>query len=237
MSGIPDSGQLDLAEVFRRVQAEMLSQLALGRLFEHATTLGSATEHHWLDLFQHYLPQRFRASPAFIINARGRRSRQIDLAIYDNFASPLLFPHAAGVHVPIEAVYAVFEVKPAISRHLLRYAGEKAASVRALAAPSRRKILAGLLATRSIWNPATFATNLDPALAALPRAQQIDFGCALEHGSFERTPRRHLALSDPTQSLAFFVLRFLTRLQRLGPAPQIDLLKYLRELRSSPPAA
>jgi hypothetical protein len=171
----PDSGQLDLAEVFRRVQTEMLSQLAIGRMFEHASSAGAATERHWIELFEHYLPKRYQATPGFIINAQGRRSRQIDLAIYDNFAAPLIFPHSAGVHVPIESVYAVFEVKPTISRQWLRDAGEKAASVRALT-NSPRPILAGLLAATSLWTPRTFKTNLTSALSDLPQPQKIQFG-------------------------------------------------------------
>src|SRR5580658_7384502 len=59
----PDSGQIDLSEVFHRVQQEMLAQLAVGRLFEHASAAGAATEHHWLELFDRYLPKRYRASP------------------------------------------------------------------------------------------------------------------------------------------------------------------------------
>jgi len=60
----PNSGQLDLSEVFRRVQRQMLAQLAVGRLFEHASSAWSATEQHWLELFHRYLPRRYRATPA-----------------------------------------------------------------------------------------------------------------------------------------------------------------------------
>ena len=145
----PDSGQLDLSEVFRRVQRQMLAQLAVGRLFEHASSAGAATEQHWLELFHRYLPRRYRATPAFVIDSAGRRSRQIDIAIFDNLYSPLLFPHDSGVHVPAESVYAVFEVKPTISKQWIRDAADKAASVRALRRTSLRPkpILAGLLAT------------------------------------------------------------------------------------------
>src|SRR5271169_6785358 len=120
MSRRPDSGQIDLAEVFRRVQHEMLAQLAVGRAFEHASTAGAATEHHWLEMFDRYLPKAYRAAPAFVIDCNGRRSRQIDIAIFDPLHSPVLFPHASGVHVPAESVYAVFEVKPTFSRQWLR---------------------------------------------------------------------------------------------------------------------
>jgi len=226
----PDSGRIDLVEVFRRVQTQMLSDLSVGGLFEHASSAGAATEHHWIALFERYLPKRYRAAPAFVIDADGHRSRQIDIAIFDNLYSPPLFPHKAGLHLPAESVYAVFEVKPTISRQWLRDAAEKAASVRALRrtsapiiasgalrrAPIRpQPILAGLLATSSVWSPETFGANvrralnvgqashvgqapsLRPALSRPSRGaghrphdtghlSRIDLGCSLKHGAFEQ---------------------------------------------------
>src|SRR5262249_18729093 len=105
----PDSAQIDLAEIFLLVQRQMLACLEVGDAFEHAGASGSASEQRWIDLFNRYLPHRYRASPAFVVDADGRRSRQIDLAIYDNLYSPLLFPHDSGVHIAAESVYAVFE--------------------------------------------------------------------------------------------------------------------------------
>lgn len=201
----PDSGRIDLIEIFRRVQTQMLSDLSVGNLFEHASSAGAATEHHWINLFERYLPKRYRAAPAFIIDADGGRSRQIDIAIFDNLYSPPLFPHEAGLHLPAESVYAVFEVKPTISKQWLRDAAEKAASVRALRrtsapiiasgalrrAPIRpQPILAGLLATSSVWSAETFGDNVRNALASLDDAGRIDLGCSLEHGAFEQFPSR-----------------------------------------------
>jgi len=239
-----DSGQLDLAEVFRRVQQEMLAQLAVGGLFEHASSAGAATEHHWIELFNRYLPQRYRAAPAFVVDHTGRRSRQIDVAIFDNLYSPLLFPHDSGVHIPAESVYAVFEVKPTFSRQWLSDAQEKAQSVRGLrrtsvAVPSGgrrtrispRPILAGLLATGSVWTPATFAASLSLALEDVP----LDIGCCLEHGSFELRKRAspRIRVSEPGESLIFFILlRLLERLRAMGTAPAADLMQYARGLRS-----
>jgi hypothetical protein len=228
MSRLPDSGHLDLAEVFRRVQQQMLADLSVGRLFEHSSSAGAATEHHWLRLFERYLPKRYRASPAFIIDSDGRRSRQIDIAIFDHLYSPPLFPHSSGAHLPAESVYAVFEDKPTFSRQWLRDAHEKAASVRALRRGARRPkpILAGLLAAGSVWTPPTFAANLRRALIATP----LDLGCCLEHGAFEKT--RTLRVSEPAESLIFFVLRLIERLRAMGTAPAADLMQYARSLRS-----
>ena len=223
----PDSARIDLAEIFRRVQQEMLAQLSVGRLFEHASTAGAATEHHWLQLFDRYLPKRYRSAPAFVIDATGRRSRQIDIAIFDNLYTPPLFPHCAGLHLPAESVYAVFEVKPTFSRQWLRDAAEKAASVRALRRTSVSVIgrpkttpppmLAGLLATTSVWTPDTFATNV------LRARRDLDIGCCLEHGAFEDNH-----VSAPDESLVFFIIRLLDRLRTMGTAPAIDWSAYFR---------
>jgi hypothetical protein len=223
----PDSGQIDLAEIFRRVQQEMLAQLSVGGLFEHPSAMGHATEHQWLQLFDRYLPKRYRAAPAFVIDAAGRRSRQIDIAIFDNLYTPPLFPHSAGLHLPAESVYAVFEVKPTFSRQWLRDAAEKAASVQSLhrtsvsvvgrEATKPPEILAGLLATTSVWTPRTFAANLRRA------RQNLHIGCCLEHGSFEDN-----RISSPDQSLVFFIIRLLDRLRAMGTAPAIDWSSYFK---------
>jgi hypothetical protein len=101
----------------------MPSQLSAGDFLEQPTSCGSVSEQHWLDLFSQYLPQRYAASPVFVVDADGRRSRQIDVAIYDRLYSPLLFPHSSGLHIPAESVYAVFEVKQILTARWIRDAG------------------------------------------------------------------------------------------------------------------
>jgi hypothetical protein len=81
---------------------------------------------------------------------------QIDIAIYDDLQFPPLFPHAAANHLPIESVFAVLEVKHKMDGTFLRYAGEKAASVRKLRGTGRKRpILAGLLTTECRWHADT----------------------------------------------------------------------------------
>ncbi len=244
MSRMPDSGQLDMAEVFHRAQQEMLAQLAMGGLIEHGPTAGAATERQWIALFDRYLPKRYRAASAFVLDSRGRRSRQIDIAIYDNFYSPPLFPQEGAVHIPAESVYAVFEVKPIISRVMLCDAAEKASSVRALhrtSAPVIRggtrqpairpsRILGGLLAAGSAWSAETFAANIRPAVAEHKGERRIDLGCCLEHGAFDYI--RSVRVSHSEESLIFFILRLLERLRAMGTAPAADWMQYGRSLRS-----
>lgn len=244
-----DSRQVNLAEIFRHVQSQMLARLASGDIFEHPTACGAVTERHWLDLFDQYLPQRYRASPAFIVDSDGHRSRQIDIAVYDRFYSPLLFPLPSGLHIPAESVYAVFEVKQMLNFRLIRDAGSKVASVRRLRRTSvpvisagRTRpalppphILAGVLALRNGWNR-PFEPQLQTALRSLSPDESLDLGCALELASFEvlYSPPRpfQLRLSPDGHALIFFMLRLLDRLRSLGTAPAPDLSAYSRSLNT-----
>jgi len=244
MAHFPDTGELDLARVFARVQTELLAQLSTGGLFQHPSAAGDASEHCWLALFNRYLPKRYRAAPAFVVDSRGRRSRQIDLCIFDNLYSPLLFPHASGLHVPAESVYAVFEIKTCLTPHYIKYAAEIAGSVRALkrtsvgaiangrrcAAAEPKPILAGILAATSMWTPATLKAQVRQSMALVKRSERLDLGCALDHGAFEYLGDK-LVAAGPEESLRFFMGRLLERLQQTGTAPAIHLGAYFRTPR------
>lgn len=244
MSRPRDSGRLDLGELFHRAQQEMLAQLHVGGLIEHGPTAGAATERHWIALFERYLPKRYRASSAFVIDSRGNRSRQIDIAIYDHFYSPLLFPQESAVHIPAESVYAVFEVKQSVTRDMVQDAAAKAASVRALHRTSARvisagrrqaavrpqPILGGLLAARSIWDRETFPAKITQAVREFQGQERLDLGCSLDHGTFEYG--RTVRVSHPEESLIFFILRLLERLRAMGTAPAVDWEQYGQSLRS-----
>ena len=253
----PDSGRIDLSQFFLRIQQQMLAHLAVGELFEHPSSCGAATEQQWINLFNQYLPQRYRASSAFVVDADGRRSRQIDIAIYDHFYSPLLFPHDSGLHIPAEGVYAVFEVKQTLTPQLIRDAGRKAASVRnlrrtsvpVLSAGGRhpairpQRILAGILAVDAAWS-STFGRKLPAILRRMASDECLDLGCALLQGAFEvvaPSPRPRVSaspclpsvrLSTPRESLIFFIIRLIERLRALGTAPAADLMQYGRSLES-----
>lgn len=222
----------------------MLAHLSIGEVFDHPGSCGAATEQGWIELFTRYLPRRYRVSPAFVVDADGRRSRQIDVAVYDNFYSPLIFSHESGMHIPAESVYAVFEVKQLLTRQLILDAGRKAASVRVLrrtsapiiSAGGRRApvapspIVAGILASTSAW-PNTFQQKVSAILPAMPGNHRLDLGCALRQGGFELEGGA-VRFSTPEESLIFFILRLLDRLRALGTAPALDLAEYGRSLTS-----
>ncbi len=61
-----------------------------------------------------YLPHRYRADKAFVVDSKGVFSEQIDVVVYDRQYSSFIFQYEGQTIVPTESVYAVFEAKQTI---------------------------------------------------------------------------------------------------------------------------
>ncbi len=225
-----ETGVVDLPDIFRRVQAEMVAHLSSSRAFEHKSTKGAASEQDWLGLLRAYLPKRYQAQPAFVLNAEGRSSKQIDIAIFDALGSSPLYPHKSGVYVPVESVYAVVEVKTKLTATELMDAGEKIASVRCLRQMSARPILGVVCATAGSARVALFEKMLRRAMPQMSPVFRVDLGCALSCCGFENG--EEIVVSFQEEALIFFLLRLLARVEELGPVPPADLMRYGRGLAS-----
>ncbi len=238
----------DLRQLFLHLQSQLAAHLQTHRaVLDHPGAKGSATEERWREMLGEYLPNRYCVSKAFVIDADGARSDEIDLVIYDRQFSPFLFKQDGAIFIPAESVYAVFEIKQSLTGRDVAYAIEKAASVRRLRRTSAAithaggtftprppfPILAGMLTLESEWNPA-LGEKLVAKLEAGPREGRLDLLCALQYGSAEVTysaeNRANLDLSAPDTALIFFFLRLLERLQGLGTVPAIDLREYGKAL-------
>ena len=231
--------------MFLRVQEQMLADLAASEVFDHPTACGEATEQRWVELLNRYLPQRYRATHAFVVDADGNRSRQIDIAVYDHFYSPLLFHHESGPHVPAESVYAVFEVKQTLSAKWVADAGRKAASVRRLRRTSAPvmsagsvyppkepfPILAGVLSLDTVW-AGPFPERISALVRRMRAEERLDLGCSLRQGAFE-VVGPEIRFSRTEEALIYFVLRLVDRLQRMGASAAIDWGEYSRVLQST----
>lgn len=234
-------------EWFKSQQKRMIADLSEVRtVHEHPTAKGDGTELHWLEMLQKRLPNRYRAERAFVIDADGHRSEQIDIVIHDRLFCPVLLDTAGGMHIPAESVYAVLEVKQDLSKKQVEYAGEKIESVRRLRRTSAefghasgrsrtapKPILGGIVTFHSGWTP-PFGDAFDAALNSLPVNQRVDLGCALCDGGFEviyedeGVPQ--LTRSEADSSLIFFFLRLLHRLQQIATVPAIEYVEYSRLL-------
>lgn len=239
--------QVDIRQRFMLLQKKMIGELEMHDDEDHPELKGSAYEQHWLEWFRNYLPSRYCVDKARVIDCEGYVSEQLDIVVYDRQYSPFIFKEVNRTYVPAESVYAVLEVKPAINKKYVEYAGKKAASVRRLMRTSapiphaggeyppkpHGRILAGLVALKSDWTPA-LGEPLEGVLQEQDEFHQIDIGCALRSGSFRAVYEDGFAMSKstPEEAFVFFYLKLLIALQRMATVPAMDIQAYGSALES-----
>ncbi len=240
--------QIDLRAMFLGLQEQMLTKAKTNAsTITHPSTAGDATELNWQEMLDVYLPKRYQVTKGFVVDCRGQVSEQQDLIIFDRHYSPFIFNQNGAAYVPAESVYGVFEVKPSLNKEHVEYAGNKAASVRALLRTSTsiphaggvysgkqlHEILGGLLVTKSGWNP-PLGEPFKSCLAALPLSQRLNLGASLSDGGFAVAYKNggveRIETSDAETALMFFFLRLLTALQDIGTVPAIDFTEYGKSL-------
>jgi len=233
--------------LFKGLQARMSQDLKNARRsVTHPSTQGDVVEAGWISLLFQYLPDRYKTRKAFVLDAWGRISEQIDLVIFDHQYSPFLLNHQGACYVPAESVYAVMEIKPHLTRGAMVYAGKKISSVRKLLRTSapiahaggvyepRRPfdILGGILTEHSGWKY-PLGSNFESTISAAVPVERIDVGCVLSSGAFcahyQDTSVRVVTSQRPN-ALVFFILKLLELLQALGTVPAMDIAEYARSL-------
>ena len=206
----------------------------------HPTSKGDASEAVWLALLQSYLPKRYQAEKAHVVDSKGIFSDQIDVVVFDRQYSPFIFSFEGQTVVPAESVYAVFEAKQSINAEQVAYAQNKVASVRRLhrtslpiphaggtypAKPPVR-ILGGILAFESDWKP-PLGKSMDDALSVEVGDGRLNLGCVAAHGyfSFDSTVGEYETRPNGKPATAF-LFTLISQLQALATVPMIDVLAY-----------
>ena len=136
--------KVDLKNFFLGLQKTMTADLEMSKNFTHPVSKGNHSEMNWNNLLINYLPKRYSASAAFLVDSDGNVSEQIDLVIYDALYTPFIFNENSNLYIPVESVYAVFEVKPSLRGDYIQYAGEKIESVRKLKRTSMSMVSSGV---------------------------------------------------------------------------------------------
>jgi hypothetical protein len=169
-----------LSQLLTSLHEDIQQRLATVRkTFNHPGTKGDASENVWISLLDTYLPKRYQAAKAHVVDSLGNFSQQIDVVVFDRQYSPFIFTYENETIIPAESVYAVFEAKQTADASLVAYAQEKVASVRRLHRTSLPipyakgvypakpliPILGGLLTFESEWSPA-LGPSFEKALAA-----------------------------------------------------------------------
>jgi hypothetical protein len=229
-------GKQYLQDSFALEQKLLLTKLELSsQSITHSGTLGEVNEQHFIEVLRKYLPRRYAIDTAIVIDCCGATSDQIDVVVYDHQYTPTLLDQESHRFVPAESVYAVFEVKPKINKQYLSYAGDKAQSVRNLTrttipivhaggkfpAKPLFSIVAGIIAANIEWTEGFNSDAFNSALAELESLRQLDCGLAVSGGCFD-TYQGKIKLGPTHHGLAYFIFRFLEKLQSLGTVPAID---------------
>jgi hypothetical protein len=214
------------------------------RSLGHPVSKGDASESVWLELLQTYLPKRYQAATAHVVDSNGVFSDQIDVVIFDRQYSPFIFSFKGQTIIPAESVYAVFEAKQAINADQVAYSQKKVASVRRLhrtslpiphaggtyAAKALTPILGGILTFESDWKPA-FGQPLGDALSADTGEGRLDLGCVAAHGYFCLDAKADAYETFPGGKPATaFLFKLISQLQFSGTVPMIDVQAYARWL-------
>lgn len=234
-----------LEKILSNLHDDIQNRLQLVRSsFGHPDAKGDASEEVWLKLFQAYLPERYQAEKAYVVDSKGEFSEQIDVVIFDRQYSPFIFNFEEQLIVPAESVYAVFEAKQVINAKYVRYAQDKVKSVRRLyrtslpiphaggtyPAKSLIPIIGGILTLESDW-AWTFDEPLRRCLDADKDAGRLNLGCIAAHGhfSFDDDSEDYIFFEGDKPATAF-LFDLISHLQFSGTVPMIDIQAYAQWL-------
>lgn len=230
-----------LSKLLAGLHDDIQKQLGVARdNFGHPVAKGDASEGVWLELLQNYLPQRYQAEKAFVVDSKGKFSDQIDIVIFDRQYSPFIFKFKEQIIVPAESVYAVFEAKQSINAAQVKYARKKLASVRELyrttlpiphaggtfPAKPLIPILGGIVTFESDWKT-TMGDSLKKALGDGSNEDRLDVGCIATHGHFwfSKGDARY-EFDEVAKPATAFLFRLISELQFSGTVPMIDVQSY-----------
>lgn len=230
---------IKLGEIIARRHNRALADLLDARsLIDHPSEKGGVTEGIWLDLFDKYLPKRYQARRAMVVDHRGQLSNQIDIVVHDGLFTPFILDFGGYEIVPIESVYAVFEVKQAVNIANLVYAEEKCSSVTGLIRVNRETrqvrnieptpIRRGLLATQCDWSQGE-EEKIFEFRSSRASEKQLEYIVSAE--SFSNTCIEGNSIHDMGRAaISRFLLRFVEDLQAIGTVMPIDIEKYLQAI-------
>jgi len=233
-----------LAELLAGLHDDVQQRLATARkTFGHPGTKGDASENVWLEMLRTYLPHRYKAEKAHVVDSLGIFSEQIDVVVFDRQYSPFIFQYQGQTIVPAESVYAVFEAKQTINAEQVKYTRKKVASVRRLQRTSLPiphaggvyppkalpPILAGLLTFQSEWNP-PLGQPLIGLLRTASDAERLDLGCVAAHGMFGCDTSGCHTITPVLKPATAFLFELIARLQSSATVPMIDIRAYAKWL-------
>lgn len=206
----------------------------------HPTEKGDASEAVWIHVLNKYLPRRYEACKAHVVDSHGAFSQQLDVVIHDRQYSPLVFTFKDSFVVPAESVYAVFEAKQDMTADHIAYAQNKLASVRRLhrtscpvptvegVKPAKElgHILGGILSLTCPWSP-PFGDTMHQHLRNDLGQGRLDLGCVADAGLFTfNASDQTFSLAPTSRPATRFIFELIARLQEMATVPMLDVRAY-----------
>ena len=105
-----------LHDVFENNQKCLSQELFANSVIDNPSEKGEDTNVRWIEWLNKYLPARYSANKAIVIDSDGNISDQIDVVIFDRMYSPPVIVTGSSNYIAAESVYAVFEVKQKITK-------------------------------------------------------------------------------------------------------------------------
>jgi len=243
------AGTIDLSDHWSNVQNEMMQELEKARYQPHSGSSGEASELDWASWLRRYLPSRYAVTQdAFVVDADGSRSDQLDVIVHDRHYTPPIWVHGDKLWVPAESVYCIAECKPTLNREHVLYGGDKFASVRGMRRTSRgirdiygkqnavpdKEPLGLLLCDRSEWT-IPLGEPLKLALQERTGAARLHLGCAVDSVGFSAQWGEDGTLQGVKQvvgphALVGFFAELIGALQDFGTVQAIDYQAYIRDV-------
>ncbi|HOO96691.1 MAG TPA: hypothetical protein PKV16_03930 [Caldisericia bacterium] len=232
--------KLNMSEIFNALQEQMMSKLTYSDFLKHPVDRGDNSELEWTNMLSTYLPSRYKVDKATIIDSKGCMSDQIDIVVFDTQYSPFLLKQNGINYLPVESVYAVFEVKQKLSKGYIKYSCDKLESVRKLhrskgIIKNRNKkiceiqpvyIYGGILAQKGLTN--SQKKNIELYSSSYNR--NLDFCCSLEDRCLFYDENRILIIGSKGNMLIDFYVRLFSCLQSQGTVAPINIDNYLKDV-------
>lgn len=223
--------KINIENLFSALDEEMHQKLSskIDEIY-HPTAKGTETELNWIGLLRNYLPVRYSIDSGFVVDHEGNISEQIDIIIYDRHFTPFIFRGENVVYIPAEGIYAVFEVRPKLSKANYDYAVKKLNSVKGLKRTSASfvhilgkdkkdlfDVIGGILTkengSQSVYENLKIGSELAIVLC-------LNCGIKVIGG-------KTIIAQDKKPILAFFLLKLIEKLRLLGSVPALEVDKYL----------
>ena len=154
---------MKLLQALRNATASLEASFENSKLFSQNPNRGEFREEVIKEFLRPFLPKCYGLDSGEVFSKDGRQSKQIDIVIYDDVFSNVLFRHERNFLFPCESVFGNIEVKSCLTTNELRIAVENIRSLKCLPRESsdmrdilpfrRLNVGSGLTFDRSQRNP------------------------------------------------------------------------------------